>query len=250
MQKILKSLHLWKFAYFVREFFYQLLRVDFFRALVAGIRYIWYAGILRRMRELDVSTGDIGVNTIKHNKQRLFKMKWLAVTRSNMLVYPLSGIRVTRSAPILSVGPRTEGELLNLMAVGFRNVRGLDLMSYSPWIDLGDMHAMPYKDDAFAAVVMGWCIAYSDNRPKAAMEAVRVSPNGGVIAVGVQYQRATAEEISQKVGYDVPDKKRIESVDEILSLFGNHVDYVYFRQDLPKERVDKWDLLVIFSVNK
>lgn len=247
---IIRKMHLAGFALQWREFFYQLLRVDLLRASVAGVRYFYFVVIRRRLHTLEAVTGDIGVNTVLHNKKRMTTVPSLAVTRSNLLLYPLSAIQIDRSSPVLSVGPRTEGELLNLMGLGFRNVRGLDLISYSPWIDLGDMHAMPYGDNTFNVIIMGWCLAYSDNRRKAAAEAIRIGQSGSIIAVGVEYRIETAQELSKKVGYQVPDEKRLESVAEILALFTPHVDHVYFSQDLPRSSVKKWDLLVLFSVKK
>lgn len=237
-----------EFLFRVREFFYQLLRVDAFRWVVAALRYFVLVVLLRKLKSIEPQTGDIGQNTVLHNKQRIFD--GIAVNRSRFLLYPLAAIQFSRSAPVLSIGPRSEGELLYMLGLGFRNVHGLDLISYSPWIDMGDMHAMPYQDNSYAAVVMGWCIAYSDNRKKAALETVRITRNGGIIAVGVQYVAETPDELTKKVGYDVPDQQRLRSVQEILDLFGDHVDHVYFSQDLPKGGADKCELLVLFSVKK
>lgn len=248
LAKVLRALHLWKFAFLTQEFFYQLLRVDRIRYWVAYVRYVWLVVVLRRMRSVESATGDVGVNTILHNMKGLKKR--LSVNRSSLLLYPLSAIRISRSSPILCIGPRAEGEILNCMGMGFRNVRGLDLISYSPWIDLGDMHAMPYADNAFAVVIMGWCIAYSNNRTKAAHEALRVVHNGGIIAVGVEYSAESAGEVSKRVGYQMCDEKKLESVAEILKLFGEHVDRVFFSDDLPSHEHKKWDLLVLFSVRK
>lgn len=245
---ILRALHLWKFAFRVQEFFYQLLRVDLIRYWVAYVRYVFLVVVLRRMRSVEPATGDVGVNTVLHNMKGVKKR--LSVNRSSLLLYPLSAMRISRSSSILCVGPRAEGEILNCMGLGFRNVRGLDLISYSPWIDLGDMHAMPYADNAFAVVVMGWCIAYSDNRMKAAREALRVVRNGGIIAVGVEYSAESTEEVSRRVGYQMCDEKKLESVAEILALFGGRVDRVFFSQDLPSHEYRKYDLLVLFSVKK
>lgn len=241
---------LWWFAYNVKQFFYQLLRVDTIRQFVAIVRYFTYAVLLRQLRTIEPPTGDIGVNTVFMNMKGLKNFAWMGVNRSSLLTYPLSAIRASKGVPVLCIGPRTEGEILNLLGLGFRNVRGLDLISYSPWIDLGDMHAMPYANDSFGAVVMGWCIAYSDNRPKAANEVIRVIRNGGLIAVGVEYTIHSAAELSKHHGYACCDEERLESVAAILALFGEHVDHVYFSQDLPKNPPHKWQLLVIFSVKK
>ncbi|NOS67696.1 MAG: methyltransferase domain-containing protein [Candidatus Peribacteraceae bacterium] len=239
-----------KFLSNVREFFYQLLRVSVIRLFVAVVRYVWFVKVLRRLKTVSPSTGDIGVNAVHHNLLGLQNLRGLAVPRSHRLLYPLAALRFSKSSPILSIGPRSEGELLNFWGLGFRNVRGLDLISYSPWIDLGDMHAMPYETDRFGAVIMGWVLAYSDNRKKAAQEAVRVTRPGGIIAVGVEYRAESAEELSKKVGYELCDEKRITSVAEILELFGESVDRIFFRQDLPDGPCEKWDLLVLFSVKK
>ena len=239
-----------KMFYPLAQFFYQLLFVDWIRLVVAYARYVVLVGILRRMRTFEPATGDIGVNTVHHNMLGLKRPRMLAVDRSKLLLRPLSAIRFSRADPVLCIGPRAEGEILFLMALGFRNIRAIDLISYSPWIDLGDMHALPYRDNEFAATVMGWCLAYSNNRPKAAHEAIRVTRNGGVIAIGVEYTSETAEEKSQKYGYQVCDEDRLESVAEILALFEGSVDRVFFSHDLPRGPCDKWQLMVIFSIKK
>ena len=48
------------------------------------------------------------------------------------------------------------------------------------------MHKFPYDKNTFDFVLMGWCQAYSDNKKKALEEAIRVTRQGGSIAIGVQ----------------------------------------------------------------
>ncbi|OGJ62792.1 hypothetical protein A3C37_04720 [Candidatus Peribacteria bacterium RIFCSPHIGHO2_02_FULL_53_20] len=236
LKKVLRTLHLWEFGYHVREFFCQLLRVDYIRRLVDIVRYLYYAGLLRRMRILEPD--GLRVDAVKHNMAQM--RKWMGVSRSNHLLYPLSALHLSKASPVLSIGPRTEGEILNLMAMGFHNVRAVDLISYSPWVDLGDMHAMPYKDHEFAIVIMGWVLAYSLTQEKAAQEVIRVTRNGGIIVVGVQYHTKTLKQFY----------KKLESVQEILALFAPHVDRVLFSQDLPDHPCTKWELMVMFSIKK
>lgn len=239
------------FLFRTREFLYQLLLVDFIRMCVAFLRFFTFAVVLRRLKTFDPGTGDIGVNAVHHNKVQLLKnISNLAVNRAKFLIYPLSAIRLSRSTPVLCIGPRAEGELLNLKGLGFRKIRGLDLISYSPWVDIGDMHNMPYADNSYGIAIMGWCLAYSDNRKKAASEVVRVLHAGGIVAVGSEFVTASTEEVSKRVGYQVCDEERLSSVADILSLFGDHVDYVYFSQDRPKTPCDKCELLAIFSIKK
>lgn len=246
--QLLKLLRLDNFAIHTKEFFYQLLRVDFIRAIVAGVRYFWFAKVLRRFSVFETSSTDIGVNTILHNKKRIVSFAELAVIRSNLLLYPLSSLHIDKNAPVLCIGPRTEGELLNLLSLKFRNVHGLDLFSYSPWIDAGDMHAMPYADDSFSTIVVGWVLAYSDNRKKAAEEILRVCRPGGTIAIGAEWRQESTDSVSKRMGYEMPDKTRLNSAGEILALFGSRVDRVLLFQDIPSFPVKKWQMLVIFSV--
>lgn len=241
---------LWWYAYSLKQFVYQFLRVDVIRWCVAAVRYVYYVSIRRRLRAIEPATGNMGTNTVFHNQRMLERWKDLAISRSHLLVYPLSAIRVSKSIPMLCIGPRSEGELLNLLGMGFRNIRGIDLISYSPWIDLGDMHAMPYTDNSFGIVIMGWVLAYSREKRKAAKEVLRVVQNGGLVAVGSEDRKETAEELAAISGYEVANEERLTSVAAILDLFAPHVDHVYFSHDRPREPRQKWQLLVIFSVKK
>ena len=97
-----------------------------------------------------------------------------------------------------------------------------------------------YKDHEFAIVIMGWVLAYSLTQEKAAQEVIRVTRNGGIIVVGVQYHTKTLKQFY----------KKLESVQEILALFAPHVDRVLFSQDLPDHPCTKWELMVMFSIKK
>jgi len=238
----------------VRHTLDQLLLVDVVRFGVVALRYWWYVIVLRRLKTFDVATGAVGAvagNTIAHNVKGL---RDLAVNRSHLLVRPLSVIeRLAVDARVLSIGPRSEGELFNLVAHGFvwNRVRGLDLISYSPRVMLGDMHAAPLPDDSFDAVILGWVLAYSDDRERAAREVVRVTCNGGVIAVGVEYSPQSQAEIVQQIGYLPGSEHRIASCDEILRYFGNAVGHVYYHHTVaPVDRDRVGAFCVIFSVHK
>lgn len=233
----------------------QLLRVTLIRFWICAVRYLWFVSILRRTRILDAATGDIAPNTIAHNMRGMFD---LAVERSLRLIWPLSSLEHIRErigeVRLLSIGARTEGELYNLYAAGFRrrNVTAVDLISYSPRILLGDMHALDLPDDSFDAVIAGWVLAYSENRKKAAAEIVRVTKKGGVVAVGVEWLRASIGEVAGELGYVAGASKRIADMAELLDLFGDAVEHVYFAQDEQNFRPAQpsGDLLLLFRVRK
>lgn len=208
------------------------------------LRYIWvrlraifYIRVLRRLRTLD--SQDAVRSNISHNLKSIF---W-ANNRMHLLLYPLSVIEtLPRNAKILVVGPRNENDLYTLSGLGFRlkNVVGLDLISYSPRIVLGDMHDIPFKDAEFDAVVCGWTLSYSTNPRKAAKELARVVKPGGVIAIGVEYSIMTPEDEKRLIGYNVQEfdriGRRINSTADIKALFGNCVRHVYFEHDAPNRR--------------
>jgi SAM-dependent methyltransferase len=230
----------------VRHTAHQLLHVDAVRFVVARVRFAWFTGVRRSLRTFD-GGGAVAVNTVSHNLKGL---RDLAVVRSLYLVRPLSVVEKLRpDADILVIGPRAEGELLALLAHGFdrRHIKAVDLISYSPWVDLGDMHALRYADNSFDAVVAGWVLAYSDDKRGAAAEILRVARPGATIAVGVEWSPQSDDEILREVGYQPGSAERLTSIEEILSLFGDEVGAVLVRQDAPVGGTETRALVVLFT---
>ena len=99
----------------------ELLHVTLIRYFVALARYLLLAVVLRRRKTLTTDSGAIAQHTVSHNLKGLAD---LAVTRSLALIRPLMAIDPIAEAPrnvqVLCVGPRTGGEVLNLVAHGFR----------------------------------------------------------------------------------------------------------------------------------
>lgn len=134
-----------------------------------------------------------------------------------------------RTLDVLSIGPRSGIEIFALHAAGFdpRRVKALDLFSYSPYVDLGDMHAMPYSDGSFDLVFVGWVLAYSRDPTKAAREIVRVCRSGAIVI-------ASADFIDPPVALAEFNNEGtvIKNVDQLLGYFGEFVGTVYFRHNL------------------
>lgn len=190
-------------------------------------------------------------NAVSHNMRGLVGKA--SLFRPSVLIMPLRTIESVaerlKDAKVLSVGPRTEAEIYTLVACGFEpgNIRGLDLISYSDYVDAGDMHAMPYEDNSFDIVILGWVLAYSNDQKKAASEVLRVLRPGGVVAVGCEYTHLSNEELLEK-GSDVSEAPKFKSVQQILDLFEPQVDDVYFRHDIHRSRRDHpGSLMTIFS---
>ena len=105
---------------------------------------------------------------------------------------------------ILSIGPRVEGEIFSIFAHGFEleNIEGIDLFSYSPLIKLGDMNNFQFNDEEFDIVLMGWCLAYSNNKQKALSEVKRVLAKNGSLVIGYSVNKEeTDQDQINKRGY-------------------------------------------------
>jgi len=157
-----------------------------------------------------------------------------------MLLHAIAAIEsVNANSRILVLGPRTESDILILKGLGFRNVTGLDLISYSPYIQLGDMHAMPFTDRAFDVIVCGWTLSYSATPQLAVGEMLRVVDDGGLLAFGIEHvSKQYADRVAEDKGDDrlvcpEDDRERINTVDDLLTLLGAHVRHVFFRHDAP-----------------
>jgi SAM-dependent methyltransferase len=225
----------------------QMLLIDQMRATIARRRYLEF----RQAAELNISDDKNGVasDAISHNLKAL--ENWGVVTRTNRLVRALSVIDKVyfRAAKlkILSIGPRTEMELLNLVAHGFspENIRGLDILSYSPWIDTGNMHAMPYPDSTFDVVIVGWVLAYSDDPELACREIARVTKDQGVIAVGATKLAREKWELQA----NGRGRKSNPDANDILNMFGTKVRRVYVQHDSGDDEVEG-RTIVVFDVSK
>jgi SAM-dependent methyltransferase len=183
------------------------------------------------------------VNTIEHNLAQIGK--GAALGRCDLLINVLKSIeRVTDFAErnqILCVGPRTEAEILGLVGAGFpiANVRGLDLISYSPLVDLGDMHNMPYPDKSFDVIILGWVIGYSTDNARVAKEVRRVAKSGAVVAVGCEYEPKSAEDLKSMGVILEGDGPKYYNSQQYLDLFKDEIDTVFFRHDVPRYKMGR-----------
>ncbi len=240
----------------------ELLHIPTIRAMLARSR-------LERLdpgaiETFDWAGGSVHAHTLAHNLNNLKKME--AVDRPSILVYPLRAIeyilRNARELCVLTIGPRSESEIFSLIAAGIQpqNITGLDLISYSDFVDLGDMHAMPYDDDSFDIVIAGWVLTYSADNRKAAQEILRVARPGAHIAIGCATElvdeTAAFVQASTAVGglkAKTGDGDKTLSVffntEQILRLFEGAIDTIIFRQDPhPALRHGRANATVVFRL--
>ncbi len=223
--------------------------------VVAYARFMYFCYVRRSMIVARNVSDGVAENTIMHN-MRGMRRSLTRVSRSNVLIRPLSVIHHVQrdlvNLKVLSIGPRSEAELLSLMAYGFswQNIRGVDLMSYSPRIDIGDMHDLRYADNSFDVVIASRVLGYSNSPMSAAAEMLRVVRDRGFIAINTG-DLQSGQTISTTVDYKPGSDVTFSSLDDLLHLFSPHVDQVYFRNDPSQESgAQRGPLIAIFSVTK
>jgi len=241
----------------MRRVAYQTLWFDSLRSAVGRARLHYFVRIRRQFRTMD--SEQAYATTVAHNLRGLTDH---VTKRMQRLIQPLISIETLNTGSrILVIGPRTESDLLMFRALGFDDVRGLDLISYSPWVDLGDMHGMPYADSTWDAVILAWCLTYSREPEVVAREVIRVAKPGALIGVGLEYSTLTPDDVRALIGYEITTEDgppRANSVGDVLSLFGSSVDHVYFDHDAPRRRThtrsgeipDVSQVVVVFSIRK
>jgi SAM-dependent methyltransferase len=192
-------------------------------------------------RHLDVfDAKDQGImpGTIAHNRRELEEHGFGSLMRTARLINPLSALDpvfgFAHTLKVLSIGPRTEMELLHLVGIGFRpeNIYAVDLISSSPWIELGDMHALPYEDGMFDVVISSWVLNYSNDPQRAVDEMLRVCRPSALVAIGVTYTPDFgAGYVDTNPGENDIVGSMHRSADDLARLIGDRLERVLFRQE-------------------
>lgn len=225
---------------------HQLLEVRAVREVLARERahYLLSHGLVKFVASKTEAVAPFAV-------QRNFEVAQMAsdLDRPSIMTRVASAIdRVRQEAAdmdALSIGPRSEIEIFALLAAGFSKsrIRAVDLFSYSPFVQLGDMHALPFADNAFDIVFIGWVLTYSRDHQRAAREIIRVCRDKAIVVVAGDYCDETIDDPAFK-----GQRMYLRSCDQILSLFSGNVRRIYFRHDPEPPKV--WMVMTVFEMEK
>lgn len=183
----------------------------------------------KNLKKLSFSKGDqiAALNTNLHHTIKPFSEIFYNITqrfngqRSTMLISPLKSIDFIniKKTKILSVGPRIESEIFNLMGHGFKlkNIKAIDLQSYSKLIKLGDMLDIPFEKDCFDVVICGWVLSYTNKIQDSINELIRVTKDRGLICIGISDKESKLTSAA------------LSSTKEITNYFGDYLNQVYFK---------------------
>jgi SAM-dependent methyltransferase len=230
--------------------------VDQIRHIIAETRLRYFNSVGMYVTvEKNYDANSVAKLTIEHNLSGLGD---ISAPRSHFLLRPLMSISEVfhsrfSGETFLSIGPRSEGEILNLIGYGvpIHQIKGLDLISCSPFVQTGDMHDMPYEDNSVSVIILGFVLGYSKNPKKLVEELYRISKNGAIIAIGNEFNPKSNEELRVEAGYDSWEVMRYNDAQQIIDLFSDITEKVLFQTEPPAEyRHSAGPIGVIIKVKK
>ena len=204
------------------DLYYEILKIDVLRNYYCWLRYCLLKG---RTRVAGSQTGSVGPHTIDHNMMALKTRAGFGMdNRMSLLLYPTAAaLRSCQDAKVLIVGPRTEDDIFWAKSLGLRNVRGLDLFSYSEMIDVGDMHQTTYPAAQFDAVILGWVISYSNDPAALVAECKRIVKPGGYLGFGIE----SNPEHRRTGQFKPPRVNSLNSGKDIAALVGLPITFIH-----------------------
>lgn len=190
----------------------NLFAVPLIRERVCRLRY----SILKRSYGIRQGTNE-GVLHLTYSESH-FKSYASFKGRVNYLVGIVGSLLPKQKThlTILSIGPRFESELFGYRGLGlkWRNIKGLDTFSYSPKIQVGNMHSAPFKSESFDIIVCGWTIAYSANPEVAFGEFFRLlKPEGKIV---ITWDLPNSYEIKDPTSLTLSRKQDIDRIETLL----------------------------------
>lgn len=173
----------------IRLFYKSLYNSIYFRIFIGYINWFYKVKILKKVKFIESDKSIDG--TIKHNARVLskFPLTDFTMQRMDRLICSVKAIEfIGEGSEILVIGPRTESDIFKL--IGFfpkSTISGIDLISYSKYIHLGDAHDMKYPDNYFDAIISGWVISYTKRPERMLLEMIRVTKSEGVLSIGMEH---------------------------------------------------------------
>ena len=220
----------------------NILVIPFVRERVCRFRF----SVLKRIYGIRQGTPE-GVLHLSYSESH-FKSYLSFKGRINYLVKIVDSLlpKQKGNLSILSIGPRFESELFGYRGLGlkWRNIKGLDTFSYSPKIQVGNMHSAPFKSNSFDIIVCGWTIAYSATPEIAFGEFSRLLKAGGKIVItwdlpdSYQVEDPSSLTLSRKLDIDnigtlLPENRILETISSSFSVYRLELGGLPFNSDTP-----------------
>tara|TARA_B100000579_G_scaffold248404_1_gene204072 strand:+ start:12 stop:782 length:771 start_codon:yes stop_codon:yes gene_type:complete len=245
------------------KFFKEIFKFEIIIVIVSYIRFLYFVKILGKFKtyySTDHKSDGIAHNeketAIESNIYHLTKklnfiqtFQKFSGSRTQLCLNPINSLDFINysESKVLAIGPRLEGEIFKIVSNGFRfkNISAIDLQSYSPLIDLGDMTDMKYNENSFDIVLCSFVLNYSNNVSKAAKEMIRVAKNGSIIS------------ISLSIKPDIQlSKEDLTSSSKVLEYFKENIDSVMFnfhplnKKNNYEKKIKSFRSILTFQIKK
>ncbi len=196
-------------------------------------RWYWYLLQKNAIRVSDQIPGDaehIKRNVIPYN---LRKIRGCDRFRTERLINILRSVQDIKAdqARLLTIGPRNEVELLLFRLYGFRakNITAIDLFSYSPYIQIMDMHNLSFPDDSFDVTYSAYTLRYSDKVDVACREIARCTRSSGLVAISFVTEDRPVSLTGERGA--IIGSQLYGGVTELLALFNGQIESVLWREE-------------------
>lgn len=202
------------FPKYINNFFLFFLKNPFI-LYVYGLARFYIFKIFHGIKTIEPKENITGSND--HNL-KIFKNIGIDffMKRFDRLLYSvLANEKFHENSSILVIGNRTESDLLKIKSFGYRKIKAIDLISYSPLVTLMDAHNITFSEDSFDVVFLPYVLPYTKNPLLLAKNIIKVIKPGGIVAVAIEY--------------DVANK--IKSADDIKIIFEPHIKNINFIYD-------------------
>lgn len=198
-------------------------RIKFLFAWEYGFLRFVYFFITKKLRTFNEIDNATGIGGAKYSKKAFYDGKIPVYRPNERVMWPiffLNSIPLINKNDLLVIGPRYETEILIAKSFGFRNIIGLDTYSYSPLIEMGDMHNMRFEDNSFNNVICASTLTYSDNPKLAAKEMIRVMRKNAIVVIMV-HAVSTYKDFDKSKGIEGQnyDKDRPDTKENLDKLF-------------------------------
>jgi len=205
-------------------FFYSIYGSVYFRILIGFLRWFFFFKIKRNFKFLTVKNSVEG--TIPYNKTAFlrFPLSDFTMKRMDRLIAVIKATEfIGDNYNFLIIGPRTESDVMRLkFNYPEATINAIDIISYSPWIDLQDAHHTNFTSNSFECIISGWVLKYSNDKERMIAEMIRIVKNEGLIAIGIEYandqSRSFAEKHKGGVKYLNQDDIAFEEVNSVTDI--------------------------------
>ncbi len=124
---------------------------------------------------------------------------------------------------ILLVGPRNEGEIFNFLAndFKFKLIDAIDLFSYSPKIQVKDMHKINKIKKKYDLIYFGFILNYSNNINSVIKKSSKILKNNGMI--GVSLESDNWPKLSKKLKKIYVNRLKKQKFEKLVRIKKRHI---------------------------